>query len=108
MIIVKVFRGENEIRGFSVCGHSDFRPRGSDIVCSAVSALSQTAIIALDQIAGITPRWTRDDGLLECMIPEGICSHLETGAMILATIILGIDNIAKQYPSHVSVIYEEV
>lgn len=109
MIYVKIFRRGQFVRGFSVTGHSNFRPKGPDIVCSAVSALSQTAVGALIEVAGATPHWSMADGLLECRLPSDLDGKvLEDGQLVLATIILGIDNIAQQYPRHVSVSYEEV
>jgi len=109
MIKVKITRNGQLIRGFSLRGHSDYLPRGSDIVCSAVSALSQTAVLALAQVAGVTPVWTRQDGVLECKLPDDLdCLQTEASQTVLATIILGIENIAQQYPRHVNISTEEV
>jgi len=109
MINVKIFRDGQVIRGFSVSGHSDYRPRGSDIVCSAISALSQTAILALKQVAGVYPKWTRQDGLLECKMPDNLDDkQRDASRIVLNTIIVGIDNIAGHYPEHVNVSNEEV
>lgn len=109
MINVKIFRDGQAIMGFSVSGHSNFRPRGSDIVCSAVSALSQTAILALDQVAGVSPDWIRDSGLLTCRLPVNLDDkRMETCQVVFGTIITGIDNIAREFPKNVNVINEEV
>jgi uncharacterized protein YsxB (DUF464 family) len=104
MIDVRIFREGQVIVGFSVSGHSDYRPRGSDIVCSAISALSQTAILALDQVAGVSPEWTRQDGLLTCRLPAKLGSQrMEVCQMVLGTIITGIDSIAREFPENVKV-----
>jgi hypothetical protein len=109
MIEVHVFWDEHSIFGFSVLGHSDYSSRGSDIVCSAVSALSQTALLALNEVAGITPIYTKKDGLLECRVPQDIVQKtLLTCQVIFKTILLGIENIAEQYPDFVEIYNEEV
>ena len=109
MIEIKIFRDEQSILGFSACGHSDFSARGSDIVCSAISALSQTAILALNQVAGVVPEWEKKDGLLECRVPADVeQERFVTCQVIFKTILTGIENIAGQYPDFVKVCNEEV
>lgn len=109
MIEIKIYRDDQSILGFSVSGHSAFGTWGSDIVCSAISALSQTALLALNQVAGVVPEWKRKDGLLECRVPADVDQgRLATCQVIFKTILIGIDNIAGQYPDFVKVSNEEV
>ena len=49
--MTKIFlyvRGKDDIRGFLSAGHADWAEEGSDIVCAAVSALTQTCVNALE------------------------------------------------------------
>ena len=46
-----MFYGNDARGGFSVTGHSGYAEEGQDIVCAAVSALTQAACIGLVQIA---------------------------------------------------------
>ena len=109
MIEVKLYWGIRAVRGFSVSGHADCSPRGSDIVCSAVSTLAQTAVLALQSVAGVTPHWSRQEGMLECIIPSDLCQDSsEKAQTVLKTIITGIENIAQHYPQHVTVTTKEV
>lgn len=109
MIRINILRDKRAIVGFAITGHSGFQVHGSDIVCAAVSALSQTAVLALEQVVHISPDWIRDEGLLKCNLPVGLESEkFEAGQVVLKTILLGIENIAEQYPEHVKVSYEEV
>ena len=50
MINIKVIvkGGETHI---SITGHAGYAPHGQDIVCSAVSAISHTAVLGLSAIA---------------------------------------------------------
>lgn len=109
MIVVEIYWDNKAISGLTVSGHSDYSPRGSDIVCSAVSALAQTAVLALDSVVGIKPPFVRKEGLLECKIPQGLGQEARKEAeIVLRTIVTGIENIAKHYPHHVSVTHKEV
>lgn len=107
MIAVTFFREGQSWVGFSAAGHSHFSPRGTDIVCSAVSSLAQTAVLALDQVAGIKPQWQKKEGLLECRLPAGAGS-LPESQVIFQTILTGIRHIALEYPDYVKVCIEEV
>ena len=109
MIKVIVYRSGGLLQGLEVSGHSGFQPRGSDIVCSAISALSQTAIPALEQVADVKPDWSRTDGRLICKLPPDLDHRdLDAAQAVLQTVIIGIETIAKQYPQHVTVNNKEV
>ena len=48
MIKIKIFRqSDGKISGFSVTGHAGTAEYGQDIVCAAVSALAQTALLGV-------------------------------------------------------------
>ena len=52
MITITMHRDkEYRYTGFTISGHADYAEEGSDIVCAAVSALSQTALLGLMEYA---------------------------------------------------------
>lgn len=110
MIAVEIKKNEQGfINGFTVSGHSGYGKHGSDIVCSAVSALTQTALLGLIDI-NIKVLYNIKDGFLSCDIPK-----IEDGdkmlksCAILDTMVLGLKNIEKNYSSFVTIaILEEV
>lgn len=109
MIEFKVFFHDQTITGFVASGHSGFGLKGSDIICSAVSALSQTAILALGKIAGVEPQWKRHEGHLECRLPQGLDPEQRADCqLVLKTILTGIENIADEYPDYIRIGFEEV
>jgi len=109
MITVKVFRDGKAILGLDISGHSDYRPRGSDIVCAAVSALGQTAVLALKEVAGIDADFICRDGHLQCLLPHELDpGSFATAQLIFRTILSGIGNIARHYARHVKLTDEEV
>jgi uncharacterized protein YsxB (DUF464 family) len=93
---------------FSLSGHAEFGDYGSDIVCSAVSALAQTAVAALQKLAGIK-KYTKRDGYLKCSIPRDIGENEKYIAkIILETMVIGFKQIEHSYRDNITVIDEEV
>lgn len=89
--MINVLLTQNRIH---VSGHANTAPRGADIVCSAVSALTLTLIEGLKNIARI--------GLYESVEPGNICIEWQeindTGKALVDTWFLGICSIAAEYP----------
>ena len=103
MTTVTVFRCHNgNLAGLRAEGHSD------TIVCSAVSVLTQTAVNALEAVAGVPtePLVDEDVGLLEVMLPGGLTPQQDANCqIILRTIQQGLTDIEKNYSGHVRVVY---
>ena len=91
--------GKNKIE-IKVEGHTGIGEKGSDIVCSAVSAIVQTSILAITRVAGIHQEIEQRDGYLESSIPiENInIQEKESLRVILNTMIVGLDEINNNYP----------
>ena len=73
MITVKLYRSENNFyKGFEVSGHAGYAPSGSDIICSAISALAHTAIASLKELTGYDVRYDirENEGYMKCFIME--------------------------------------
>ena len=100
---------DGTFQGFESSGHADGkRVKGYDLVCCAVSALTQTGVNALEAVAGITPEVRISDGYLECLLPETESTEQKSQAQtILSTILTGLKDIEKVYPKHVRIQYKE-
>lgn len=103
MIRVKVHGSPQRVAGLTVEGHAGYADKGEDIVCAGVSALAETAVIGLRQVAGIKPAVTRQDGYLDVRLPTGLSAQAAAAAeTILRTTIAGLRDIAKSYPEYVN------
>ncbi len=127
MIKVQFHIGKDgKIRGFQVKGHAGYADHGRDIVCAAVSALAQTAVLGLTKVAGLTAKVDSREGFLECLldepaasapsVPQPAGSDPEARARandraraedlaqtILQTLILGLTDIQKDYSQYLSI-----
>lgn len=96
--------GPRGLAGLTVEGHAGYGDKGEDIVCAGVSALAETAVIGLRQVAGIKPAVTRQDGYLDVRLPAGLAGEAAAAAeTILKTTVAGLRDIARSYPGHVNV-----
>lgn len=94
------------VTGFEVKGHASFAPRGEDIVCAAVSALTQTAVISLEKIADTDPEVEVADGYLSCRLPERGDVEKKEVSVILNSMILGLEETARSYPGYLKINYK--
>lgn len=88
------------IRELHVRGHANFGSYGNDIVCAAVSALSQTAPLGLERVGA---RFAHDQrpGALRLVVPEQPDAHVDARAQdVLETIVAGLAAIARDYGNH--------
>jgi uncharacterized protein YsxB (DUF464 family) len=104
-------------RGFSIRGHSGSAESGKDIVCAAVSSMSQLVTLGLLEIerryAGFGVSVEQSEGYLRCyfsrsedeatdMSDSEECAH-EMASFLVQMLEAGLNQIAAQYPSFVKV-----
>lgn len=109
MIDAVIFKNkQGVIRGFRIEGHADYAEAGSDIVCSAVSAVVYTALGGMDELAGFKS-FKEKDGFIECLIPDKHTGGQQsTAQIILKTMDIGLRQIEADYRQYIRVRYEEV
>ena len=89
-------------RGFTISGHSGYAESGSDIICSAVSVLGQTAIAALTELTDLKVEYRieTEAAFLKCkvMLPSDSedKDHIKASA-ILDTFEIGCRETAESY-----------
>lgn len=128
MITVQIWRKpEGIIYRFRAEGHAGYAQRGQDIVCSAVAALTQAAVLGLMQVAGchVDVQVDPEIGLLDCTVcpdngkgsdgeeqsptPDAAKSGASEGAApaaqsaILETMLLGLRQIEADYGQFVRI-----
>ena len=104
-ILVSKRKGEISI---TIEGHSGFGEKGSDIVCSAISAVAQTCIVAIARVAKIHQKIEQRDGYLKSTIStKGVRSSRRIALRtILSTMMVGLREIMDNYPDSVEIIFE--
>jgi uncharacterized protein YsxB (DUF464 family) len=87
--------------GFICKGHAEYAEKGKDIVCSAVSALTQATLLGLSNY--VEPSVKREGGELSVEIKR---RNSKTDA-ILTTLALGLQEVERAYPNHVEMEWTE-
>ncbi len=103
MIKVKVRRngGGNPV-GLEVRGHALFAPSGSDIVCAAVSMLTQTVVFALQDLVKVDFPVKLEEGSLSLAAPLAMeHEKAEKFYLLIETLLLGLKETARSYPAYV-------
>ena len=103
MIRVAIRKTSGTIREMRISGHGS-GTKGNDIVCSAVSAVSQTALCGLLHYGAREVRWKSEDGFLSILVDEGAPpERVVLLDAILTTAYLGLREIANRYPDKMTV-----
>jgi uncharacterized protein YsxB (DUF464 family) len=110
MIIISINRNkDNQIDGFEISGHANADEPGKDIVCAAVSALSQTTLLGLHEVAGIDVAYEMQHGYLRCQLPDMLCEIKDREAqLLLETMVVGFKSMEKGYSKYIELHDKEV
>lgn len=113
MINVNIYRGvDSNIYGFKLSGHSGYAEEGSDIVCSAVTVLVINTINCIEAYTDETFQCDADEikgGFIEYLLPEikkGKKNH--DVALLLNTMVNGLEDIKNEYSCYININDEEV
>ena len=101
MTHVTLIRDRSGLVGFEAKGHTD---EGSDIVCSAVSALTQTAALGINEVLKIQTALDITEANMYLMLPADISDQdCEKAQIILKTMALGLRSIAATYGDYIKI-----
>jgi len=101
MIQVAIERDcSGRIWGFQAKGHAGSAPRGNDIVCAAVSVLTDSVFLGLDKHLRRAMNWSADSGNILVSLKDEPDNMTEA---ILATMVLGLSEIQKNYPEKIRI-----
>jgi uncharacterized protein YsxB (DUF464 family) len=106
MIIVEFVKSNQGWHGFRARGHAGFADPGEDIVCAAVSALTQTAVLGLTEVVGLECQVSVEEkeGSLDCLLPSGLAGQdWQRAQLILEVLHAGLRATEKEYKRYVRV-----
>ncbi|NMB02265.1 MAG: ribosomal-processing cysteine protease Prp [Firmicutes bacterium] len=106
MTRIEFYKTDHGWQGFKALGHTGFADSGEDIVCAAVSILTQTAVLGIGQVLGIDAQVHVDEtkGLLVCLLPQGLNEEQwKQSQLILKVMHVGLTATAEEYGDYVSV-----
>jgi len=104
---VTVFQdSEGKRKGFSVSGHAGYAKSGKDIVCAAVSILTENTVNSIEALAGQKPdvfAVNEKEGFLYFRLKQ----VSKESALLLDSMVLGLQSIAEEYGKFLEIQFEE-
>ena len=103
-------RSDGALIGYSACGHSGYAEAGADIVCAAISALTQTTLNGLKNVLKAPVMFDQDDdgAFIEAKLtPEASEEQIQQAQLLLVTLLEGLQAIQRSYPRNLRIIFKE-
>ncbi|MFQ7110297.1 MAG: ribosomal-processing cysteine protease Prp [Anaerovoracaceae bacterium] len=94
MIAINITDNAIKIRG-----HAGYAPRGQDIVCAGVTALTQTLVEAIEGLTGNEIKYDMSPGRVDIKIKDPD----EDAQLLMDSFLVGIEMIADEFPEYVRV-----
>ncbi|MCR5107916.1 MAG: ribosomal-processing cysteine protease Prp [Lachnospiraceae bacterium] len=90
---------------FVCSGHAEYAEPGSDIVCSAVSMLVLNTANAIEGLTDNKIKGRDNDGEIRLDFPDGLD---DKGKLLMDTMIMGLEQVEKDYADFIKLSYKEV
>ena len=100
--------GDGDFAGFSCEGHADYKPRGEDIVCAALSVLTINTVNSLEVLVNEPMKVVKDGekGLISVTFTQ---KTSERCRLLMDSYVLGLGEVFKHYgKKHVQLEFEEI
>lgn len=107
MITIQINKNDKkEIISFSLNGHAGYKEAGSDIVCSAVSAVTNMVLIGLNEKLCISLSCEKEkSGSLSCKLPNGL-NEVDNGKaqFLLTCMVEEFKDIETNYGEYIKIV----
>ena len=103
-------RSDGALLGYRANGHSGYAESGADIVCAAISALTQTTLNGLKNVLKAPVMFDQDDNgaFIEAILtPEASEDQIRQAQLLLVTLLEGLQAIQRGYPRNLRIIFKE-
>ncbi len=97
---------KGDFLGFEAKGHAGGGEAGFDIYCAAISAITQTACIGLQDVCNVNAKITIRDGYLKAVVSDKEAEK-ESCQVVFKTLSLGLQSFKEENPKYIQ-IFEEV
>ena len=83
----------------TVSGHAEYAEHGKDIVCAAISTLTQVLIASVEELTAAKIKTAVTSGYTDIVIEEST----ERAQVLIDSFFIGCQMVAEQYPEYVRV-----
>lgn len=110
MTKIKFYKKKEFLIGFEVSGHTGYAEQGSDIVCSAISGMTQMTTLGLEKILNLKLNIKKNEkiGYLLCKLPKTASEEeVKKAQDWLNTLKISLDDVAKDYKKYIKMEVED-
>ena len=103
-------RSDGALIGYQAEGHTGYAHAGADIVCAAISALTQSTLNGLQNVLKAPVMFEIDDrrAFIEAeLTPEATEEQVQQAQLLLVTLLEGLQAIQAGYSRYVRIIFKE-
>ena len=104
MTNIKILKKNNNIVSFEFSGNTGYVDVGKGILCSAISAISQSACLGITKVLKINAIINKNDkkGYLKLQMPKNITpKELENAQIILKTMQISLQDLLFDYGNYI-------
>lgn len=90
---------------FECSGHTGYGEYGNDVLCAAISAITQSCLVGLSKVLGIKPNVKKDDdsGYLKIELPSDLDKDtFAKASMLIAVVYESIKDLKSGYSKYIS------
>lgn len=104
MTKIKINKTNGQILSFEISGHTGYAEHGNDIVCAAISSISQSACLGILKVLKIKAKFKRDDkmGYLSLVLPKLNDNQMEKAQIVLCTMEQSLKEIMLDYAKYIT------
>lgn len=92
----------------SMSGHAESVGEGYDMVCCAISTISQTILIGVLEVLKLKITYSLDDGFLNFSLEKLPDEEIRKCQVLMETMLLGLKSIEIGYSGYIKIEVEEV
>lgn len=101
-------REKDKLISFSIDGHTGYADEGEDIVCSAITAISNCIGDGILEVLKIKANYEIRDGFFSLSLKGLPLEEIVSCQVLMETLLLGLKNIENMYSDYIKVKMEEV
>jgi uncharacterized protein len=108
MVNVVFNKKDRNLVSVSMSGHAESVDEGYDMVCCAISTISQTILIGVLEVLKLKITYSLDDGFLNFSLEKLPNEDIEKCQVLMETMLLGLKSIEIGYSGYIKIEVEEV
>ena len=105
MTKIKFFKNKDIYTGFECSGHTGYEEFSKDVLCAAISSLTQGCALGIVKVIGVEANITKKDeeGYIKLELPNSLSEdNLRDCQLLIKTLICNIEDLMEGYSKYIN------